>query len=55
MRTSEVEIDSRITVRVNKAEHRAFKLACMIEGQEMATVMRQLVRDYVAQHKDKQK
>jgi len=51
MRTAEVEVNVQIAFRTNDKERRAFKLACMIEGEEMATVLRQFLRDYVKAHK----
>ena len=51
MRTSEVEVNKHLTFRVNDQEHKAFKIACIQEGEEMAKVLRQLVRDYVKEKK----
>ena len=53
MRTAETEINVQIAFRTNDKERREFKLACMIAGEEMATVLRQYMRDYVKQHKKK--
>ena len=47
MRTAEVEVNKQVAIRVNDAEHKAFKLKCVQEGKEMAEVIRQFMRDYV--------
>lgn len=48
MRTAEVELNKSIAIRVNDAEHKAFKIACIEDGTEMAEAIRQFMRDYVS-------
>ena len=54
MRVAEVTINKSIAIRVNDLEHKAFKLACIENDEEMAEVIRQCMREYVSK-KGKQK
>jgi len=48
MKSAEVEVNRKFTIAVNDAEHRAFKIACVKNGTEMAVVLREFMRDYVS-------
>jgi len=47
MRVAEVELNKTVAFRANDREHKAFKLACIENDEEMAEVLRQFMRDYV--------
>ena len=51
MRKAEIEVNKRVTFMANEAEHRAFKVKCVSEGTEMASVLRRFMRDYVSKKK----
>jgi|APSaa5957512622_1039677.scaffolds.fasta_scaffold249621_1 hypothetical protein len=51
MKTAEVKINKTMTLKVNDAEQRAFKLECVKEDREMSEVVRQLMREYVKRKK----
>ena len=53
MRTAEVYLNKQITFMANDEEHKAFKIACIDSGREMAEVMREMAREYVKRHKKK--
>jgi hypothetical protein len=53
MKTAEVEINTQVVFKANYAEHQAFKEACAANGENMARVLRDLTRRYVARHRRK--
>ena len=53
MRTSEVEVNKKLTMMVNDREHKAFKLRCMREDRSVSEVLRTFMRDYVKAAKRK--
>lgn len=55
MRIAETEVNKTMAIRVNDAEHKAFKIACIERGEEMAEVVRRFMREYVAGDKGKRK
>jgi hypothetical protein len=48
MRYAEVKVDKVFTVKVNTAEHKAFKSKCLKNDKEMAEVLRAFMREYAA-------
>ena len=53
MKTAEVEVNTKVTFRANDADLLAFKLACVENRIDMAVVLREAMRRYVAEHKRK--
>ena len=53
MRTAEVEVNTTAAFRANDVEYNEFKEACKANGQILASVFRQLMRDYVKREKRK--
>ena len=47
MKYAEVKVNKRYSLPVNDKEHSEFKVACALQGREMAEVVRELMRDYV--------
>ena len=54
MKTAETLINSKITIKVNDVEHRAFMEACKAEGKPAARVLRDYMRRYVARREKAQ-
>ena len=51
MKVAEVEINARLTVKMNDREHKAFKLTCVKLDREMSEVTRELIRNFVEANK----
>ena len=55
MKTAEVEVNMKAVFKVNDKEHKAFKMACLENDEEMAQVFRAFARSYVAKTKKRKK
>lgn len=53
MREAEIEVNSRLHVKMNDKERIAFKIACATQGREMSEVVREFIRDFVKRHGNK--
>ena len=53
MKTAEVEINTKVVFKANYTEHAAFKEACRENDENMARVLREFTRKYVAKHRRK--
>ncbi len=53
MRTAEVEVNKRLTFKVNDREYKDFRRICLERDEEVAFVLRRLMREYVEKHKSK--
>ena len=51
MKVAEVEINTKLTVKVNDKEHAAFKEYCKDNGVEMSALVRQWIRDELRKSK----
>ena len=55
MKTAETEINIKVTFKANDREHKAFKLACVENDEDMSKLFREFARGYVAKHRRKKK
>ena len=51
MKSTEVNVNKKMTLMVNDAEHRAFKIRCAEQDLDMSSVLRDLMRAYVSKKK----
>jgi hypothetical protein len=55
MKTAEVEINTKVVFKANHTEHQAFKEACKENGDNMAKLLREFARKYVANTRRRKK
>ena len=55
MKTAETVLNTKVTFKANDAEHKAFKLACVDSGEDMARLFRDFERQYVKRYRKRKK
>ena len=55
MRVAEVEVNKKATIMVNDREYKEFQTVCLQNDESAASVIRECMRQYVAEQKKREK